>query len=115
MRIQIIELVIQLSLQEGKQRKEYLMFRLDPVIVDMANTMYLDKNGKPVDCGYAMYASVGAFKMALIIVVSVNNLFYHLSPVKKLKRKIVFNSTIYTPSHDRDSSQYIFLEFFCLS
>ena len=64
MRIQIIELVIQLSLQEGKQRKEYLMFRLDPVIVDMANTMYLDKNGKPVDCGYAMYASVGAFKMA---------------------------------------------------
>lgn len=40
------------------------MFRLDPVIVDIANTMYLDKNGKPVDCGYAMYASVGAFKMA---------------------------------------------------
>ncbi|VDI41618.1 Hypothetical predicted protein, partial [Mytilus galloprovincialis] len=63
-RIQIVELVIQLSLQEAKQRKEYLMFRLDPVIVDMASTMYLDKNGKPVDCGYAMYASVGAFKMA---------------------------------------------------
>ncbi|CAG2212445.1 VPS13A_C [Mytilus edulis] len=63
-RIQIVELVIQLSLQEAKQRKEYLMFRLDPVIVDRASTMYLDKNGKPVDCGYAMYASVGAFKMA---------------------------------------------------
>lgn len=63
-RIQIVELVIQLSLQEAKQRKEYLMFRLDPVIVDMASTMFLDKNGKPVDCGYAMYASVGAFKMA---------------------------------------------------
>ncbi|XP_052088041.1 intermembrane lipid transfer protein VPS13C-like isoform X4 [Mytilus californianus] len=63
-RIQIVELVIQLSLQQEKQRKEYLMFRLDPVIVDMASTMYLDKNGKPVDCGYAMYASVGAFKMA---------------------------------------------------
>ena len=63
-RVQIVELVIQLSLQQDRHRKDYLMFRLDPVIVDMASTFYLDKNGKPVDCGYALYASVGAFKMA---------------------------------------------------
>lgn len=64
-RVQIVELVIQLSLQQDRvRRQEYLMFRLDPVIVDMASTMYLDKNGRPVDSGYAIYTSIGAFKMA---------------------------------------------------
>ncbi|XP_021357659.1 vacuolar protein sorting-associated protein 13A-like, partial [Mizuhopecten yessoensis] len=63
MRASIGEIVIQVSLEQNRQRREYLMFRLDGFTADMAYTVWISKN-KVIPCGVAFHARLRGIGMA---------------------------------------------------
>ncbi|XP_033739387.1 vacuolar protein sorting-associated protein 13A-like [Pecten maximus] len=63
MRASIGEIVIQVSLEQNHQRREYLMFRLDGFTADMAYTVWIDRN-KVIPCGIAFHARLRGIGMA---------------------------------------------------
>ncbi|XP_061177627.1 intermembrane lipid transfer protein VPS13A-like [Saccostrea echinata] len=65
-RLQIAEMVLQISQGHGNEARDYLMFRLDRISADMAVLYYVEGSTTtpPSQCGTAVFASVGALSLA---------------------------------------------------
>lgn len=64
LRLQVAEMVLQISHGEGSESRDYLMFRLDRISADTALLNFVGDSEAPRQCGSAMFASVGALSLA---------------------------------------------------
>lgn len=64
LRLQVAEMVLQISQGEGSEARDYLMFRLDRISADMALLNFVGDSEAPHQCGTAMFASIGALSLA---------------------------------------------------
>ncbi|KAK3096835.1 hypothetical protein FSP39_003796 [Pinctada imbricata] len=62
-RVQLGELLVQMSLEQNKKTVDYLMFRLDRIEANMATLVYTGASA-PSSCGMEFHAIVGGIRMA---------------------------------------------------
>ena len=63
-KLEIGEVVIQISLNENRYRREYLMLRLDGFSTELAYTVWINNNNEMKHCGVAVHACLRGIRMA---------------------------------------------------
>nr|XP_034335213.1 vacuolar protein sorting-associated protein 13A isoform X3 [Crassostrea gigas] len=104
LRLQVAEMVLQISQGEGSESRDYLMFRLDRISADTALLNFVGDSEAPRQCGSAMFASVGALSLADKLHTGATGAYLELLRTESDKELITFSyRQINTDCPDFDS------------